>query len=159
MPYPGGVYYRGEVANCEGFQLLCLLSGLLLESGSLMWLLCLPDVPKLTPVLEPLRHPFIRWEVSVGSLPGKFTAFETAKESFEPFGLSLLEPVFVLEMAFIIGGLLCFLELMCNGLKHQICCMGVSVAVPVVAGVHELAPCWRADPMLWYILEGLHETT
>ena len=105
-------------------------------AGSFMWLVALSDLPnKLSPVVKPLCHPVLRRELPIGSLPGQFTAFEAAEQTTEAFCFSLLQPFFVLQMAFIIGCLLCFFELVCNGVKHQFCCVEISVFQPVVTGV------------------------
>ena len=55
--------------------------------------------------------------------------------SFEAFLLSFCEPFLVLGHVFIIGLLLCFLELMLHGLEHDLGSMRISVLVPVMCGI------------------------
>ena len=49
------------------------------------------------------------------------------------------------------------MKLMANGVLDKLCGMGVSVFVPVVAGVEELSPRRWTNPVFGSILEGEHE--
>ena len=71
--------------------------------------------------------------------------------------MPLCEPCLVLKMGFIIGCLLCFMELVVHRMLNEFSCMLVFVGVPMMTGVEELAPCWRSHPFGLDVLDGCHE--
>ena len=73
--------------------------------------------------------------------------------------MSILKPLLVLEHGFLIGSCLSFLELMVDGLEHQVTCMRVLVSVPVMTRVQELAPSGSPHPVLVGLADLLHEAS
>ena len=130
----------GELSNGDGLEAFGLLDGLLLQVGSLHRLVVLTNLPEFTPVCKSLCHSLVSFNGSIWPLPGEFAALEAPEKSFEPFGVALGQPCFILEVKLIIGGLLGFLELVLDGVHDESGCMLIFVGMPMVASVQELTP-------------------